>query len=892
MTRTSAKITGSRWGWHVLFSIVCWVLLTAAGSYLHSAPEALDTRFETDLFLKNDVGKATESPEVETTIRAILKTLEAGAVPAAAVKVDYPLEGALFPPDICRPTFLWHDDAEDARTWLIDVAFGNIPHRIHVLTDGKRPEPRIDPRCMTKTNVFKETPHQASARGWIPSHRVWEIMKRHSSESDAVVTVRGLAGGQRVVSVGRVTIRTSKDPVGAPIFYRDVPLMPSETKDGIIKPLDDSAFPLIQWRLRDVSKFDPPVIMQHLPTCANCHSFSRDGKTLAMDMDGPGGDKGAHVLKDVSTRMTVESDDVFTWNSFTEDREKPRTGQSFGLFPQISPDGRHIVATVHESVYVQNYMDYRFLQTFYPTRGILAVYHRDTGEIRRLPGADEAKYVQSNATWSPDGKTLVFIRAEARDSYGEGARAEHANDPNETQVRYDLYRIPFNEGKGGAAEPIEGASGNGMSHSFPRFTPDGRWIVFVGCTNGLLIRPDSKLYIIPAEGGEAREMRCNTSRMNSWHSFSPNGRWMVFVSKANTPYTQMFLTHIDADGNASPAVLVPDSTMANRAVNLPEFVNIASDALVSITTPAVEYRRHLDLGKEHMEKGRTREALAELQKSAELKPDYPDTQLMLGNLLAAYGNPTQAVGYYRKAIEIDPRLFDAHNNLGVCLARLEKFEEAVEQFTRALEIYPKSAQTYDMLGTALSRQGKLDDAVRAFRKALELDPKYVEAHTNLGDALSRAGRPAEAVEHFRKAVEIRPESLPAHYGWGSALVRLGKADEAVGHFRKVIEMNPRYVYAHNRLARILATHPDDKLRDGAEAVRLAEIACRSTGDRDPYFLDTLAAAYAETGRFTQAVRTAQKARNIATASKDVRLAAQIRAHLTLFMRQQPLRSGN
>ena len=81
-------------------------------------------------------------------------------------------------------------------------------------------------------------------------------------------------------------------------------------------------------------------------------------------------------------------------------------------------------------------------------------------------------------------------------------------------------------------------------------SPDGKWVVFVRCKNGQLMRPDSELWIVPLEGGTARPLRSNRSPMNSWHSFSPNGRWLVFSSKANTPYTQMFLTHLDENGNA------------------------------------------------------------------------------------------------------------------------------------------------------------------------------------------------------------------------------------------------------------------------------------------------------------------------------------------------------
>ena len=166
-----------------------------------------------------------------------------------------------------------------------------------------------------------------------------------------------------------------------------------------------------------------------------------------------------------------------------------------------------------------------FQQTFYPTRGILVFYDRESGHIRALPGASNPDYVQANPTWSPDQRYIVFLRAESGDAYTASDRPTRANDPRETRIRYDLYRIPFNDGNGGVAEPVRGASDNGMSNSFPRYSPDGKWIVFVQANNGMLLRPDSKLYIIPAEGGTPRLMNCNTDRMNSYHSWSPNSRW-------------------------------------------------------------------------------------------------------------------------------------------------------------------------------------------------------------------------------------------------------------------------------------------------------------------------------------------------------------------------------
>jgi len=110
-------------------------------------------------------------------------------------------------------------------------------------------------------------------------------------------------------------------------------------------------------------------------------------------------------------------------------------------------------------------------------------------------------------------------------------------------------------------------------------SPDGKWIVFCKAKNYMLLQPDSELYIIPAEGGEARRLRANTTRMNSWHSFSPNGKWLVFSGKPDSPYTRLFLTHIDEQGQSTPAVVLDCLTSPDRAANIPEFVNTSAVAI-------------------------------------------------------------------------------------------------------------------------------------------------------------------------------------------------------------------------------------------------------------------------------------------------------------------------
>ena len=460
-------------------------------------------------------------------------------------------------------------------------------------------------------------------------------------------------------------------PVAAPIFYRDVPLMPTETEKGVIKPLAPYAVRLIRWRLRDIGKPDSRVLLENMPVCANCHSFSADGKTMGMDLDGLQNNKGLYTLTPVKRDVSIRDENVIQWST---SQGKLQGKIRVGFMSQVSPEGRYVVTTIDSSrpdagkpaaaapespkdatsnYYVANFTNYRFLQVFYPTRGILAWYSRETGILQPLPGADDPGYVQMGGVWSPDGKYLVFCRAQAREPYLEGAPpARFANDPNERQIQYDLFRIPFNEGRGGTPEPIRGASQNGMSNSFPKISPDGRWIVFVKCRNGLLMRPDSRLYIVPAAGGEARPMRCNTTLMNSWHSFSPNGRWLVFSSKSRSPYTQMYLTHIDKDGNDSPAILVDNTTAANRAVNIPEFVNIAPEGFQKIGGPAVEYYRLVDSATYFRKNGKYEAAVAEWKKVLDIRPDDALAHSSLGALLLMTGHPQEAAEHFNKAKDL------------------------------------------------------------------------------------------------------------------------------------------------------------------------------------------------------------------------------------------------
>ncbi len=419
--------------------------------------------------------------------------------------------------------------------------------------------------------------------------------------------------------------------------------------------------------------------------------------------------------------------------------------------------------------------------------------------------------------------------------------ATYANDPNETQIQYDLYRIPLNGGKGGVAERIVGASENGMSNDFPKVSPDGKWIIFVQNKSGLLMRPDSKLFIVPANGGEARPLRSNLSIMNSWHSFSPNGRWLVFSSKPPSLYTRLYLTHIDENGNSTAAILIDNTTAANRAANIPEFLNVPEGGLDRIEAPATEFYKLYNIASALAEKKQFNEAVPAWRKALEMESTDSRAHNSLGNALVATGKMDEAIAEYRQAAQLDPS--KAFNNLGGALAQLGRMDEAIQQFQKAVELNPDNASAQTNLGGALAQTNHLSEALEHCRRGLELDPKLADAESNLGVVLVMTGDPDAAIDHVAKAVALEPADLQYRFNLARVLASKGRFAEAVPHME--------------------------------EAVKLS-------GAREPSILGMLAAMYGETGRYSDAVSVTRRALEMANKGNDEKVIDSLKASLARY----------
>jgi hypothetical protein len=470
------------------------------------------------------------------------------------IYIRHPCDGAVFPPDMASPEVSWEDGTPGIERWLVVIGFEDDDRAIWTLT---------------------------ARRNWVPDRRTWERVRANSRQGKARLRILGLTkrDSYQVASRGTVVITTARDRVGVPIMYLQMPL-PFAYAERHPE--------LSRWLLADLASYDSPrVVIEGLHVCGNCHGFSNRGHLFGMDVDYHN-DKGAYVLTKVQDRMTITNDDLISWN----DIGGPGQGTSMGLFSRISPDGNFVVSTVFERSFFASLDDINFSQFFFPIRGRIAYYAREQRRFSLLPGADDPAYVQTCPEWSPDGKYVVFARArlprELLEVIGDkkalrvGPEVRIDDLNRKYRIYFDLYRLPFNDGKGGTPEPLPGASHNGKSNYFPRYSPDGKWIVFTRADTGLAIQPDSRLCILPAQGGVAREMRCNREIMNSWHSWSPNSRWLAFSSKVNTPYTELFLTHVDEHGNDSPPVLLSRFKDDARACLVPEFANIGKGALKEI----------------------------------------------------------------------------------------------------------------------------------------------------------------------------------------------------------------------------------------------------------------------------------------------------------------------
>ncbi len=298
-----------------------------------------------------------------------------------------------------------------------------------------------------------------------------------------------------------------------------------------------------------------------------------------------------------------------------------------------------------------------------------------------------------------------------------------------------------------------------------------------------------------------------------------------------------------------------------------------------------------NLGNALLREGNVDEAIAHFQKALQINPDDAEAFYNLGSVLLQKGNVDEAITNFQRALQINPDYAEAYDNLGAALLQKGAVDDAIINFQKALQIKAADPGTYDNLGSALLEKGSVDDAIASFQKALQINPGYAEAYFDLGNAFLQIGNANKAIENFQKALQINPRYVDAYNNLGSALLQIGSAGEAMAQFQKALQINPDHIQTLNNFAWVLATSPQASVRNGSKAVELAQRANRLTSDSNPTVLGTLAAAYAEAGQFSEAVKTAQLALEVASTQSNPAQVDAIRSQLKLYQAGTPFHSA-
>jgi tetratricopeptide (TPR) repeat protein len=299
---------------------------------------------------------------------------------------------------------------------------------------------------------------------------------------------------------------------------------------------------------------------------------------------------------------------------------------------------------------------------------------------------------------------------------------------------------------------------------------------------------------------------------------------------------------------------------------------------------------HFLLGNALEQQGKLSEALAEYGQALWFKPLQERTHLAMGAVLAKQKDYAAAAAHYRAALATNPESATAENNLARVLHTQGRLDEAIKHYSAAAKLEPKLAQAHNNLGVVLLQKGRAAEGEAQLREAIRLRPGDAEAEYNLALALNQEGKWKEAAEIFSRLAPARPNDANLHYQFGLALAHLKKTREAMAHYAHALLAQPDFPEALAGLSWILATDPLAEYRNGTEAVRMAERACELTGRKQANMLATLAAAYAESGRFQEAAVTAEQGANVDGNTKE--MTAKCQRMMEGFKAGQPWREGN
>jgi len=272
------------------------------------------------------------------------------------------------------------------------------------------------------------------------------------------------------------------------------------------------------------------------------------------------------------------------------------------------------------------------------------------------------------------------------------------------------------------------------------------------------------------------------------------------------------------------------------------------------------------------------------------------TLVNYSEVLLVNGRLDEATVIVNRALELYPSSYEACNNLGAIHAIRGRYPEAMEKYRKSITLYPDDETAHNNLGRCLVNMGRSEEALVEFREAIRVNSAFPEAWGNLGSVLMGEGKFQEAGEAYRKVIRYSPGDAMSHYMLSKCLLEQGSHPEGLGELETTLRLAPENAAAQNDLAWLLATSRNPDLRNGRRALELALRADKASSGGDPYLLDTLAAAYAETGDYRKALATARKALTLAlkpvSGKPPEDLIAGLRREIRLYESGKPCRPGS
>ena len=295
---------------------------------------------------------------------------------------------------------------------------------------------------------------------------------------------------------------------------------------------------------------------------------------------------------------------------------------------------------------------------------------------------------------------------------------------------------------------------------------------------------------------------------------------------------------------------------------------------------------HNSLGDALFGSGQINDALGHFQEATRIDPNYVEALNNTGNARLVLGQSDEAISAYSSALEIAPDNAEVHYNFGKALHQQKRWDEAIKHYQEAVRISPQFAAAHNNCGLSLRKAGRTQEAIEHLQQAIQIDPNLVPAYINQGLALRSTGLNTEAVEQFEKALQIEPENFMANYNAGIAFQAVRRRAEALKRFETAAKLRPNSGGAHYGVAWILATAPEDELRDGRRAIKHARRAAELIKG-SPFMFDALAAAHAELEDFAKAVNLQEQAIKIAAGKSD----SAFKARLEQYKQKLPYRQS-